>query len=180
MKSLAVDVVVGINSARPLIFPILSISSPLVFESSHATPGPSPPAASPTGAGMGGGWGERPLLVYSSFRVVSPFASFVETDVMSSSLSWRLAGSLLSSDHGTVRLLFGEDPRWMALAGGGSRSMCLNKLDGVCGTTDLVSFHLLLCWHGVGEGEVEMLASLVAANWWDGGTHECMRGIWML
>ena len=34
-----------------------------------------------------------------------------------------------------------------------------------------MSFYLLLRWHGAGEGEMEMLVSVVVVAWRDGGVH---------
>lgn len=66
-----------------------------------------------------------------------------------------------------VKLLSGDGPWWMTRAGGESTSACLNKLDGVRGATNLVSSCLLLCWLDAGEGEVELLVSVVAAPRWE-------------
>ena len=52
----------------------------------------------------------------------------------------------------------------MKPVGSGSTSACLNKLVGRCDAADLVSFLHLLCWHGAGKGEVELLVDVVAVT----------------
>ena len=114
---------------------------------------------------MGGG---RSFVQLSSSSVVAKARvwSHVANGVMSSPQCRHLAELLLSGGSGVKMLALLVRPWWLVQRVSGSGDACLNMLEGVHGTADLVSILCFLCWLGAGEGVVELRDLVAFATRW--------------